>query len=119
MSMFKSLNHKLLAAMFIAGGADAFLHPEPRAAKAADAGVPSAHSAAVLNSALMIIGGTLLALDIAPRLAALLLAGTLIPTTYVGHRFWEEQNPGNRKNQQIQFFKNLAMIGGLLEVVFE
>lgn len=119
MSMFKSLNHKLLAAMFISGGADAFLHPEPRAAKAANVGVPDAHSAAVLNGALMLVGGTLLALDIAPKLAALILAGTLIPTTYVGHRFWEEQNAGNRKNQQIHFLKNLAMIGGLLEVLFE
>jgi putative oxidoreductase len=119
MSMFKSLNHKLLAAMFILGGVDAFLHPEPRAAKAANAGVPSAHSAAVLNAALMVIGGTLLALDIAPRLAALLLAGTLIPTTYVGHPFWQEEDTANRKNQRTQFLKNLAMIGGLLEVVFE
>lgn len=119
MSMLKSLNHKLLAAMFIAGGADAFLHPEPRAAKAANAGVPDAHSAAVLNGALMVVGGTFLALDIMPKLAALLLAGTLIPTTYVGHPFWKEENAANRANQRIQFLKNLAMLGGLLEVLFE
>ncbi len=119
MSMFKSLSHKMLAAMFISGGANNFLHPERIAPKVASVGVSEAKQASALHGALMLLGGILLALDIMPRLAALLLAGALVPTTLVGHPFWKEENPANRANQQIQFFKNLAMLGGLLEVVFE
>jgi putative oxidoreductase len=119
MSIFTSLSHKMLAAMFISGGANNFLRPERIAPKVANAGISEARQASALHGALMLLGGTLLALDIMPKLAALLLAGTLVPTTLVGHPFWKEENPANRANQQIQFFKNLAMFGGLLEVVFE
>ena len=62
----------------------------------------------------MVAGGTLLALGIAPRLSALVLAGSLVPTTLAGHSYWTVEDPAARKIQRIQFHKNLAMIGGLL-----
>ena len=40
------------------------------------------------NAAVMVAGGTLLALGIAPRLSALALACSLIPTTLAGHSYW-------------------------------
>ena len=49
-----------------------------------------------------------------PRLSALVLAASLLPTTYAGHPFWEEKDPGARAGQRIQFFKNVSMLGGLL-----
>jgi len=45
------------------------------------------------------------------------LAGSLIPTTAAGHRFWEESDPSTRAQQTIHFLKNAAMLGGLLAVV--
>ena len=66
------------------------------------------------NAAVMVGGGTLLALGIAPRLSALALAGSLVPTTLAGHSYWTVEDPAVRKVQRIQFHKNLAMIGGLL-----
>jgi putative oxidoreductase len=66
------------------------------------------------NAAVQVLGGTLLALGIAPRLSALALAGSLIPTTLAGHSYWAVEDPALRKVQRIQFHKNLAMIGGLL-----
>lgn len=60
------------------------------------------------------MAGTLLALGWAPRLSALALAGSLIPTTLAGHAYWALEDPATRKIQRIQFHKNLAMIGGLL-----
>jgi putative oxidoreductase len=58
--------------------------------------------------------GGLLALGRLPRLSALALAGSLVPTTLAGHRFWSETDPAKRSMQQIQFFKNVSMLGGLL-----
>ena len=66
------------------------------------------------NAAVMVAGGTLLALGIAPRLSALALACSLIPTTLAGHSYWAIEDPATRKIQRIQFHKNLAMIGGLI-----
>lgn len=66
------------------------------------------------NAAVMVAGGTLLALGVAPRLSALALAGSLIPTTLAGHSYWTVEDPAARKMQRIQFHKNMAMLGGLL-----
>lgn len=60
----------------------------------------------------------MLGFGIAPRVAAAVLAESLVPTTLVGHPFWNEKG-GTRAAQKIQFMKNLAMLGGLLLVVAE
>jgi len=66
------------------------------------------------NGAAQVAGGALLALGKLPRLASTVLAATLVPTTMAGHRFWEEDDPATRANQQIHFFKNVSMLGGLM-----
>ena len=71
------------------------------------------------NAAVMVAGGTLLALGIAPRLSALALAGSLIPTTLAGHSYWAIEDPAARKQQRIQFHKNMALLGGLLLAVID
>ncbi len=67
-----------------------------------------------LNGAVHVVGGALLAMGKAPRLAALALAVSLVPTTAAGHRFWEESDPQQRSNQRVHFLKNVSMMGGLL-----
>ena len=71
------------------------------------------------NAAVQVVCGTTLALGRAQRLSALLLAGSLIPTTLAGHSYWAIEDPAARKIQRIQFHKNLAMIGGLLFAVLD
>ncbi len=71
------------------------------------------------NGAVMVAGGALLAVGRAPRLSALLLAGSLIPTTLAGHAYWTISDPAERKAQRINFHKNLAMLGGLLFAVLD
>jgi putative oxidoreductase len=71
------------------------------------------------NAAVQVLAGTLLALGRAPRLSALALAGSLLPTTMAGHAYWTIEDPAARKQQRIQFHKNMAMIGGLLFAVLD
>jgi putative oxidoreductase len=66
------------------------------------------------NAGVQVVAGAMLALGWAPRLSALALAGSLIPTTLAGHAYWNVEDPAARKIQQIQFHKNMALIGGLL-----
>jgi putative oxidoreductase len=37
-----------------------------------------------------------------------------VPTTLAGHSFWEYTDKEERRQQQLQFFKNLSMLGGLI-----
>jgi uncharacterized membrane protein YphA (DoxX/SURF4 family) len=71
------------------------------------------------NAAVQVVGGVMLALGIAPRLSALALTASLIPTTLAGHSYWALDDPDARKLQRIQFHKNMAMIGGLLFAVLD
>lgn len=71
------------------------------------------------NAAVMAGAGALLALGKAPRLSALALVGSLIPTTLAGHSYWALETEAERKAQRIQFHKNMALIGGLLFAVLD
>jgi putative oxidoreductase len=107
-----------LAAMFITGGADAMLAPGPRTAKAAELGVPLDPELAVrVNGAAMLAAGVALALGLWPRLAAGVLAGTLVPTTLAGHPYWRLDDPAARRQQRTHFFKNVGLLGGALLVL--
>jgi putative oxidoreductase len=61
-----------------------------------------------------VVGGTALALGVFPEIAALALIGFLVPATWVGHPFWLETGTSIYVPQLINFFKNVAIIGGLL-----
>ena len=42
------------------------------------------------------------------------LAATLVPSTAAGHAFWKAPTPAIKADEQVHFFKNVSMIGGLL-----
>ena len=119
----------MLASMFVLGGVSALRNPqqhvrmaEPVTGKLSDTAAsteqipvnPDEKQLVLINGAAQVVGGLALATGRFPRLAALVLAGSLAPTTYAGHRFWEEKDKTQRANQQIHFFKNVSMFGGLL-----
>ena len=66
------------------------------------------------NAGVQVAAGAMLAMGKAPRLSALALAASLVPTTLAGHAYWTLEDPDARKAQRIQFHKNMALIGGLL-----
>lgn len=117
--MIRTVIRMLLSGIFIIGGWGAFSNPGKRPALVAAAGIPKPEHAVVLNGAVMIFAGTLLSLDIAPKVAATLLIGSMIPTTIVGHPFWKEESGPARENHLVQFLKNLGLIGGLLMILTE
>ncbi len=116
MSVIRLLGRVLIAPIFVYGGWDVLKSPEPRIQTAEGAGTPNADLAVQVNAVVMVIAGALLFLDVAPRLTAATLALSLVPTTYVGHRFWEKEGK-DRQQQLTHFLKNLAMLGGLIVVV--
>jgi uncharacterized membrane protein YphA (DoxX/SURF4 family) len=122
----------MLAAIFISGGINALRSPEghvqaarpvldavsPAVDKAVEVAPiderPSDETLVKIDAGVKIAAGTMLALGKAPRLASTALAASLIPTTLAGHRFWEETDPQVRAQQQVHFFKNVSLLGGLM-----
>jgi uncharacterized membrane protein YphA (DoxX/SURF4 family) len=130
MTLIRLIARPMLASMFVMGGVDAVRHASgkvPKAGKVTDQvptlaeklapGLPVPTDPATLiriNGGVQVAAGLALATGRLPRLSALVLAASLLPTTYAGHPFWEEKDPGARAGQRIQFFKNVSMLGGLL-----
>jgi hypothetical protein len=65
-----------------------------------------------VNGCVQIVAGVLLAIGKVRRLACLFLMGSLIPTTYAGHRFSEETDETARSQQRTHFLKNIGLLGG-------
>ncbi len=124
MPVLRAVARPMLASIFILQGYDSFRRPERYAPRAEPvvrpiaervSAVPAKTEDAVrLNGAVQMVAGSLLALGRWPRLSALAIAATLVPTTLAGHRFWEEEEEGNAAQQRIHFLKNVSMLGGLL-----
>jgi len=124
MAVLRAIAHPMLGSIFIVQGLDSLLHPE-RVVKQAEPvvrpiaervpAVPDDTEMAVrLNGAVQLAAGAMLAVGRLPRLSALVLAATLVPTTLAGHRFWEAEGDQERAQQRMHFLKNLSMLGGLL-----
>ena len=130
MTLIRLVARPMLASTFVYGGIQA-LRNAPALAEAAkpvndevrDLAAKVAPSVPVpeddatmvrINAALHIVAGLGLATGRAPRLSALVLASTVVPTTIAGHPFWQEKDKAARTQQMTHFFKNLSMLGGLV-----
>ena len=114
MSPIRSLARPLIAGMYVVDGASALKDPAGRVEAVRAAGLTKPEKLVRANAATMLLGGLALGTGRLPRLSALALAGTMVPTTYVGHAFWSEGDPAAKAQQRQQFLKNLSMLGGLI-----
>lgn len=119
----RSIARPMLAGMFISGGIAALRDPKSHAD--ASSGVSTKIAGAVglpqdpvmlvkVNGAVQAAAGVMVAMGWLPRLASTALAVSLVPTTAAAHRFWEEEDGTARQQQQLHFFKNVSMCGGLI-----
>jgi putative oxidoreductase len=102
-----------VAALFLPAGIGKLSNLAGFTAMLAGKGIPYPDLVAGLGAAAEILGPIALILGVVPRLTALLLVCFTAVATLIGHSFWEFADAA-RQTQQTQFFKNLAIIGGLL-----
>jgi uncharacterized membrane protein YphA (DoxX/SURF4 family) len=130
MTASRMLARPMLASMFVVGGVNALRNASmmgPKAAPVTEKLVPLVKKAVPqlpipedpvtlvrINGLAQLVAGLALATGRAPRLSATVLAASLVPTTVAGHRFWEEKDKAARTQQQVHFFKNVSMLGGLV-----
>jgi len=105
----------LLGVLFLISGAFKIGGFSGVAAWMASAGVPLASVLLVLTIAVEIGGGLTLITGWNARWGALVLALFLVPVSLVFHGFWSA-DAANYQNQFNHFFKNIAILGGMLVV---
>lgn len=110
-SAVPAIGRVLLAAIFIFSGVGKALAPEGTIGYIESVGLPFATLGLVAAVAIELGGGVMLALGIKTRLVAAALAAFSVVTALVFHNALGDQN------QLIHFMKNIAMAGGLLQVV--
>jgi putative oxidoreductase len=76
--------------------------------------VPLPELSVVASGAMILVGSLLVALGAWGDLGALLIAAFLVAITPVMHAFWRESEPMMRQSQQINFLKNVSLLGGAL-----
>ncbi len=127
--LVRRIARPLLASSFLYGGIDTLRNPQTRVpgaapvvdsiTRAADQQLPVQVPRDVeqwvrIDAGIKVGAGALLALGKFPRLASLALAGSIVPTTLAGHRFWEHEDPEERFGQLSNLLKNAGLLGGLL-----
>jgi uncharacterized membrane protein YphA (DoxX/SURF4 family) len=127
--LVRRIARPLLASTFVFGGIDTLRNPQSRVAGArpvvekvtaqADKQLPvqvprDVEQWVKIDAAVKVGAGTLFSLGKLPRLSALTLAASIVPTTLAGHRFWEHTDPTERFGQLSNFLKNAGLLGGLL-----
>jgi len=106
----------LLAALFLPAGLSKLSGFEGTVGYIASVGLPFASVAAAAAIAVEILGSVALLGGFQTRMAAAVLAVFTIVASFFFHAFWAAA-PEQAFMQQLLFFKNIGVIGGLLLLV--
>jgi uncharacterized membrane protein YphA (DoxX/SURF4 family) len=133
MTLLRAASRTMLASYFVVSGVKALRDPDalvPAAEPLADRVVPlvkqyapdqvsdyipeDARTLVRINGAAQVLGGLALASGKGRRVGAVLLAGSLVPSTIAKHPFWSEKDPELKAQHRSHFLKNVSILGGVL-----
>lgn len=103
-----------IAAPFIVGGWQAATRPGSLAARTQAIPQRVAQSIVVANGVALVASGLAFAAGGRVRVSGTVMAGCLLPSTVAAHPFWRQEV--DRRQELLQFTKDLAMAGGALAV---
>ena len=106
----------LFAALFLPAGLSKLGGFEGIVGYIASAGLPLPQVGAALAIVVEIVGSVALIVGFQTRIAAAVLALFTLVATVIFHAFWGAA-PEQAYVQQLMFFKNIAVVGGLLLLV--
>lgn len=106
----------LIAAIFVISGLNKLSDFSGTAAFMSAAGLPAADILLVLTLLIEVAGGLMIMLGLYTQSVALLIFLFMIPVTAVFHNPWVAVEAAQAQQQMIHFLKNLAIMGGLLQL---
>ncbi len=95
-------------------GLNHFKHLKMFTGYAGSKGVPMPRESVMLTGLMLILGGLGVLLGVYIQLSVLLLSVFLLVTTFMMHQFWKVSDQMARMGEEINFKKNLALLGGVL-----
>lgn len=104
----------LLGGYFIMNGVNHLKNVQGLAGYAQSKGVPMPKYSVIVTGVMLLLGGLGVLLGVYVQCSILLLTIFLLGTLVKMHRYWEVADPMSRMGEEINFKKNLALIGALL-----
>jgi len=77
-------------------------------------GIPAPKLAVAGTGVLLLAGGASVLLGLYPRAGIALLVLFLLGVSFTMHAFWKITDPQQRMGEQVNFLKNVALLGALL-----
>jgi putative oxidoreductase len=102
------------AALFLPSGFSKLMNLQAFIYNIDGRGVPFAPVLAPISATIEFLGGLALLLGVQVRVASVVLLAFTVLATLIAHRFWEYAPGAARQMQQINFFKNVAIVGGFV-----
>lgn len=123
MEIIHLIGQVLFGGYFVLQGINHFKNTAGLTGYAASAGVPSPKMAVLGSGALVFLGGLGVLLYgfipyILTQISLILLVVFLVPVTFKMHAFWKKTDPQAKMMEQIQFMKNLALLGAVLSMMY-
>jgi putative oxidoreductase len=108
------ISRVLFALLFLLSAVGHLAKSAEMAQYAAYKGAPGGRAGVILSGLLLLVGAISVLFGIYGDVGALLLAVVLLGITVFMHRFWKEPDPQAKQSEQINFNKNVALIGACL-----
>ncbi len=104
----------IFGAYFIYNGINHFVNHRQMTEHARSKGVPAPGFAVAASGLMILAGGIAIATGVHARLGAGLITGFLLSVSPQMHAFWRDTDPQERMNDNINFGKNMALLGAAL-----
>ena len=108
----------LFCLLFLSSAVAHFTQTDAMAGYAESRGVKPGRPMVLLSGLQIIVGAVLVVLGIWTDVGAILLALFTLLTAFLIHRFWIDKEPMARQMEMTQFFKDLALAGGALVLLY-
>jgi len=102
---------------FVYNGINHFLKWRSKAQYAGAKKVPQPERAVIASGALLVLGGTLVALGVKPKLGAAAIVLFLATVSPAIHDFWTQEDPNQRMQDMNHFTKNMALLASAIALM--
>jgi putative oxidoreductase len=107
----------IFGGFFLYNGIHHFTERKNMAQYVSQKNVPKPDVAVTATGAALVLGGTSILLGVKPKLGAAAIVGFLAGVSPVMHAFWKVEDPNQRMNEEVNFTKNMALLGGALALM--
>src|SRR3989344_3838691 len=108
----------LFGGYFIMNGFNHLKNKSMLTGYAASKGVPSPSLAVVGSGLLILLGGLGVLLGVYTQISLWLIIIFLVPVSFKMHNFWTVAEPQAKMMEQVNFMKNMALVGAALMMMF-